>query len=456
MSPNQKKYRKTYAGSISRRDFSKSLVASAFAFNFFPKSTFGANSRLQVASIGIGGKGFSDVSGIAGAGGHIVALCDVHDKRRVKKGNKDHTLNFPKAKFFRDFRKMLESMDSEIDAVSISTPDHTHFHPARMAIMMGKHVYCQKPLTHSIWEARELRLLARKHKVRTQMGNQAHAGEPIRRAVEYIRSGLLGRVKEVHCWTNRPIWAQGMKSRPAGQKIEKGLDWDLWLGPAPETPYSSKYLPFSWRGWWDYGTGALGDMGCHIMDMPYWALDLGNPISVSASSRGNSEYAGPNASVVTYKFPRGPYSDALTFHWYDGNNRPDKSVYQESGLTQQQLSQQFESIIVGDRGKLYFQRGGMNWKTTPSDLLKDWKKPIKSIPRVKNEDQEWVDACLGKSGEALSRFEYSGRLTETVLLGNLAIRLNKKVEWNGRNLSSTNSPGAASLIKRAYRKGWEV
>jgi len=439
---------------FSRRDFSKSLFASAFAFSFIPKSVFGANDRLQVACIGIGGKGYSDVSGIAGAGAEIVGLCDVHDGRRVRNG-KDHTLNFPKAKFYRDFRKMLEEMDSSIDAVSVSTPDHTHFHPTRQSIMMGKHVYCQKPLTHSIWEARELRMLARKHGVKTQMGNQAHAGEPIRRAVEYIRSGMLGRVKEVHTWTNRPIWGQGMNQLPNPEPVPNGLDWDLWLGPAPQKPYSSKYVPFAWRGWWDYGTGALGDMGCHIMDMPYWALDLDHPSAVSASSQGNSNVAGPNASVVVYEFPKGPYSDALKFYWHDGNNIPPARIFQDTGMSGQQLIKRFESVIIGEKGKLFFQRGSLNWQTTPKDLLTDWHVPNRSIPRVRNEDQEWVDACLGKS-EALSRFEYSGRLTETVLLGNLAVRLNKKIKWNGKDLKSPNAPEAAKLIRRSYRKGWEV
>lgn len=440
---------------MSRRDFSKGLLASTLAFHILPSSARGANGRLQVACIGIGGKGYSDVSGVASAGADIVALCDVDDKRRVNRNSRDHTLNFPRARFFRDFRKMLESMDDRIDAVTVSTPDHTHFHPARMAIMMGKHVYCQKPLTHSIWEARELTRLAREHRVRTQMGNQAHAGEPIRRAVEYIRSGLLGRVSEVHCWTNRPIWKQGMTGRPVSEPVPAGLDWDLWLGPAPQTPYSSSYLPFSWRGWWDYGTGALGDMGCHIMDMPYWALDLGAPVSVSATARGNSAVSAPQSSVVTWEFPAGPYSDKLRFTWYDGNNLPPADVYRESGLNSGELAGQYESIIIGERGKLYFSRSSMNWKVSPVNLMRSWPRPPVSIPRVRNEDQEWVDACTG-NGQALSSFEYSGRLTETVLLGNLAVRLGRKIEWDSENLKATNAPEAASLIRRDYREGWAV
>lgn len=440
---------------MNRRQFSRSLFASALAFNYLPKSVFGANSRLQVACIGIGGKGYSDVSGVAGAGADIVALCDVHDGRRVNRNNRDHTINFPRARFYRDFRKMLESMGDRIDAVTVSTPDHTHFHPARMAIMMGKHVYCQKPLTHTIWEARELTRLASEFGVKTQMGNQAHAGEPIRRAVEYIRSGMLGKVTEVHCWTNRPIWPQGMSNLPAPGPVEAGLDWDLWLGPAPQRQFSREYLPFSWRGWWDYGTGALGDMGCHIMDMPYWALDLGYPESVSAISQGNSEFSGPTSSVVTYQFPAGPYSKKLKFVWYDGNNLPSVDLYRETGLNAQQLSSRFESIIVGDRGKLFFTRSSTNWTVTPSDLMRSWPKPVISIPRVRNEDQEWVDACKGHS-VALSQFSYSGRLTETVLLGNLAIRLNKEFKWDGQKMASPDTPEAAALIRRPYRQGWEI
>ncbi|MGY8687507.1 MAG: Gfo/Idh/MocA family protein, partial [Verrucomicrobiales bacterium] len=299
----------------SRRSFLKQAGATAFAFQVVPSRVFGANERLAVGSIGIGGKGAGDVKDIAAAGADIVALCDVDESRR----GKDMTEAHPKAPFYKDFRLMLEKEGKHLDAVSVSTPDHLHCHAAVTAMRMGKHVYVQKPMAHSIWEARLMAQVAKEQGVATQMGNQAHAGEPIRRAVELIRSGIIGKVKEVHAWTNRPIWPQGMSSMPKAQPIPNSLDWYLWLGPAPDRPYHQSYCPFKWRGWWDFGTGALGDMGCHIMDMPFWALDLKHPTSVEAKSDGATYLSAPRASTVTYQFPAGQYSKDLKFCWYDGN-----------------------------------------------------------------------------------------------------------------------------------------
>ena len=252
---------------LSRRKFI-GASSSAFAFQFVPSRVWGANERINLAGIGVGGKGTADVASAAKAGANVVALCDV-DLNRGAKSIKE----FSDAKVYSDFREMLEKQ-KDIDAVTISAPDHIHGVAAMAAMDLGKHIYCQKPLTHSIYEARTLTKAAARNKLVTQMGNQAHAGEPIRRAVELVRAGIIGKVSQVHVWTNRPIWPQGMADRPVKEKIPAGLDWDLWLGPAPKVPYTSKYVPFKWRGWWDYGTGALGDMACHIMDMPYWALDL--------------------------------------------------------------------------------------------------------------------------------------------------------------------------------------
>ena len=276
----------------SRRFFLKQSVAAAAVATFVPKLAFGAGERVRVGCIGIGGKGASEVTGVAGAGGQIVALCDVDDNRRKRKG-KDAREAFPKAKFYRDFRVMLDQEARRLDAVTVSTPDHTHCHASVMAMRLEKHVYCQKPLTHSIGEARLMAQTAEEFGVATQMGNQAHAGEPIRRAVEWVRAGLIGKVREVHTWTNRPSWPQGMAQRPEPEPVPAGLDWDLWLGPAPSRPYAQGYCPFKWRGWWDFGTGALGDMGCHIMDMPYWALDLKYPTTVEADCEGNTEDSAP-------------------------------------------------------------------------------------------------------------------------------------------------------------------
>ena len=247
---------------MNRRRFLRASAVATMGFQVVPSRVFGANSRLAVAGIGAGGKGRADITGAAKAGADIVALCDVDDDRGANMF-KAH----PKAKRFKDFRVMLEKMGKSIDACTISTPDHTHAVATSLAMKMGKHCYTQKPLTHNVYEARHLTKLAAETGVATQMGNQAHAGEPIRRAVELVRAGIIGNVTEAHIWTNRPIWPQGMKARPAKADIPKGLDWDNWLGPVPFREYGKGYVPFAWRGWWDFGTGALGDMACHIMDL---------------------------------------------------------------------------------------------------------------------------------------------------------------------------------------------
>ena len=435
--------------SLSRRKFIKASAAGTFAFQFVPSRVFGANERVAVAGIGSGGKGASDIAGASGAGADIVGLCDVDEGRAAGTFKK-----FPKAQRFKDFRKMLEKMGDTIDAVTVSTPDHMHFHAALHAIRMGKHVYVQKPLTHSIWEARTLAIEAAKHKVITQMGNQAHAGEPIRRAVELIRAGIVGKVKEVHTWTNRPIWPQGQAKALPRQDIPKGMDWDQWIGPAPMREYNAGYAPFKWRGWWDFGTGALGDMGCHIMDMPFWALDLKHPVAVEAKQEGNTAESGPNRSIITYTFPAGKYNYKMPFLWYDGGFMPEESVF-EGTIVNSKSAKKFDMIIIGDKGKFLFNRNSTKWKTTPESLAGKLT-PERTVPRVKNEDQEWIDAIRGNGSKPLSGVHYSGLFTETVLLGNLAIRLGKQIDWDGPNLKATNAPGAAPLIKREYRKGWEV
>jgi len=439
---------------FSRRSFLRQSGAAIAVCTIVPDHAFGANDRVHVGCVGVGGKGASDVSGAAGSGGTIVALCDVDDNRRKRK-DKDIRDTYPKAKMYRDFRVMLEEEGKRLDAVTVSTPDHTHCHAAVTAMRMGKHVYCQKPLTHSVWEARLMAETAQEFGVATQMGNQAHAGEPIRRAVELIRAGLIGKVSEVHTWTNRPIWPQGMAKRPKTEPVPSGLDWDLWLGPAPLRPYNSAYCPFKWRGWWDFGTGALGDMGCHIMDMPFWALDLRHPTSVAAEAEGNTAESGPTKSTVTYEFPAGEYCHDLKFVWYDGKRLPSQEVLGDGDIPPERVGSQFDLVMIGDKGKFFFKRSRDNWVTSPASLLEDLGAPPKTIPRVADEDVEWIEACKG-GPPALSNFGYSGPFTETVLLGNLAIRLGEKVEWDGPQMKATNLPAADSLIRREYRKGWEL
>ena len=438
----------------SRREFVKAATVGAFAFHIVPQSAFGANERVNVACIGIGGKGRSDVEGVAAAGANIVALCDVDDNRRVKRA-KDPREQFPKASFHRDYRTMLERLGKSIDAVTVSTPDHTHCHAAVTAMRAGKHVYCQKPLTHSVWEARLMAETAKEFKVATQMGNQAHAGEPIRRAVELVRAGVIGKVREVHAWTNRPIWPQGMKELPAGMPVPKGLSWDLWQGPAPAREYNEAYCPFKWRGWWDFGTGALGDMGCHIMDMPYWSLDLKYPKRVSATSKGNTPVAGPTAATVTYEFPAGKYNHDLKFVWYERDTRPPRSVVADLKMPTNDILKKYDLVMIGDKGKFFFHRARLDWVITPEQTAKEFQAPEKTIPRVANEDVEWINACKGGPA-ALSNFSLSGPFTEVVLLGNLAIRLGGSIEWDGPKMKAKNRPEAAALVKRPYRKGWEL
>jgi predicted dehydrogenase len=246
-----------------------------------------------------------------------------------------------------------------------------------------------------------------------------------------------------------------MTARPASEPVPSGLDWDLWLGPAPLRPYNGAYCPFKWRGWWDFGTGALGDMGCHIMDMPYWALDLKYPTSVTADSQGNTKESGPTESTVTYEFPAGKYCHDLKFVWYDGGRLPADDVLADAGIAPARVRSQFDLVLVGDKGRFFFKRNNEKWLTAPAHLLEDFDAPAETIPRVADEDVEWITACKGGPA-ALSNFAHSGPFTEVVLLGNLAIRLGEKVEWDGPNMKATNLPAADALIKREYRKGWEL
>lgn len=485
---------------INRRKFS-ALASSAFAFTYIPKRVWGANDRFYVAGIGVGGKGAGEVSDITAAGGQYVALCDVDATRASKSFS-----SIKGAKIYTDFREMLDK-EKGIDAVTVSTPDHTHAIAALTAMALGKHVYCQKPLTYTIHEARLMSRAAHYYGVKTQMGNQAHAGEPIRRAVELVRAGIIGPVREVHAWTNRPIWPQGQaaldeRTKLAGQPKPADLNWDLWLGPAKPREYNACFVPFKWRGWWDFGTGALGDMACHIMDMPYWALDLGAPSTVEAESGGMTKETGPNWSTITYQFAKresvgggtlggsvGPRATveqpAVKFVWYDGmrdgrQNAPYELLAQgtaeakkspasaevdsktdeskkarKRALTAIDDPGRWDLILVGDRGTMLFNRGSTGWVVTPGDRAQEFAVAPLSLPRVPNEDVEWITSCQG-GPKALSSFDYSGPFTEMVLLGNLAIRLGKKIEWDAKLLKVKNAPEADALIRSEYRQGWTL
>lgn len=298
--------------------------------------------------------------------------------------------------------------------------------------------------------------VAKETGVVTQMGNQAHAGEPIRRGVELIRAGIIGQVNEVHVWTNRPSWPQGV-ARPMGEHaVPNTLDWDLFLGPAPWRPYHPDYAPFKWRGFWDFGTGALGDMACHIMDMPYWALDLGAPQTVEAWQEGMTQESAPTASRVTYEFPARGDKPPVKLTWYDGKVG-GKQHFPPTEVVQGEDISKYGAVLVGSKGTMFFNRAHTNWLIKANGVMATMTEIPQSIPRVKNEDKEWLDAILaGKPDQPLSNFSRSGPFTEMVLLGNLAIRLGKPIHWDSQKLRATNAPEATALIQRAYRKGWEI
>ncbi|MEC8929036.1 MAG: Gfo/Idh/MocA family oxidoreductase [Verrucomicrobiota bacterium] len=430
---------------LTRRRF---LQASAVALPaFVPSRVFGANDRLNVAAIGCGGKGAVDIDGCARE--NIVALCDVDYTRAAATFKR-----FDNANRYPDFRVMMEKEGKHIDAVTVSTPDHTHAVAAALALRMGKHVYCQKPLTHKVDEARLLTKLAREKKVATQMGNQGHSNPDSRRLVELIRGGALGKVKEAHVWTDRPIWPQGIDRPKDTPRVPDTLDWNLWLGPAPQRPYHPAYVPFKWRGWWDFGTGALGDMGCHNQDLAYWALDLRDPVTVEATSHSSvNEETAPKWSVVQYLFPKNKRRGAVKLVWYDGGKKPDPALVKEKTLPKN------GSIIIGTKDTLYVPMYWGPGRFLSGAKMSDFKNIPETLPKPKNfgrhHYQEWIDACKGGPA-ALSNFDYAGPMTESVLLANVALRAGRKIEWDAQAMRVTNHPKANAFVRHSYRKGWKL
>lgn len=397
------------------------------------------NQRVNFASIGVDGKGQSD-SGDAGRLGQMVAICDIDD-RKLEKAK---VTRFKEAKTFFDFRTMLEEMGDKIDAVTVSTPDHTHAVAAAMALRMGKHCFVQKPLTHTIYEARVLSELAAEKKVATQMGNQGTAGSRLRKGAAIMKSGALGTIKEVHVWTNRPVWPQGLE-RPAGTPVPGYLHWNEWLGPAPERPYNEAYHPFKWRGFWDFGTGALGDMACHTVNMPFMGLNLRDPVSVEAKTSGHNQETYPAWSHITFEFPELGGRPALKMYWYDGGQKVDPKL-----LDGEKLSDS-GSLVIGEKGKIMSTDDyGGEWK------LLGMKEPDVDYVESPGHFEEFVRAIQG--GEpAMSNFpNYAGPLTETILLGNLAVWSGKKVEWDAKNMKATNAPELDKIVKSEYREGYSL
>jgi predicted dehydrogenase len=430
------------ARKTTRREFLKQTLTAGMGLLFL-KSGFGKgqspNDKLNIAIIGTGGRGWDNLMAVSSE--HIVALCDVDLERLAPAAQA-----FPKAALYVDYRRMLERQRN-IDAVVISTPDHHHALPALIALQLGKHVYCEKPLVHSVWEARAVREAARRAKVATQMGNQAHASDNLRRAVEIVRSGVIGAIREVHCWTDRPIWPQGIDRPTETPPIPSTLFWDLWLGPAPARPYHPAYHPFAWRGWWDFGTGALGDMGCHIIDTAYWALELGLPVSVEAEGEPRHPETGPKWSIVQYEFPARKGMPPVRLIWYDGGRKPRNELVEGKPLAPN------GTLFVGEKGVIYFPHADRCF-LFPQAKFADFQPPAPSIPRSPaGHHAEWIQAC--KTGSpTFSHFEYAATLTEAVLLGNVAFRVGQKIFYDAQQGRVTNVPEAERYVRPPYRKGW--
>ncbi len=479
---------------FSRRNFIGTTASVVAGFTIIPSHAVAGlghvapSDKLNIAGIGIGGKGKVNLRNMPGQ--NIVALCDV---------DWDYAdgvfKTYPDARKWKDFREMLDKQ-KDIEAVVIATPDHTHAVQAMMAMQLGKHVYCQKPLTHTIWEARQLTQAAERYKVATQMGNEGHSNDEVRSVTELIHAGVIGDVYEVHASTNRPIWPQGLHRPEEEQKIPKTLDWDLFLGTAPYRPYNEAYHPWSWRAWWDYGTGALGDMGCHVLDVPFYAMNLKYPITVQSSSTLVNTESAPQASRVEYTFPARknlPYTamPELKLVWYDGGITPHRFADLPENVSLDQIN-----IFVGTKGKIISTNYGAGYKV----IVNDYQKPPQTLDRIPDHslgggrhEMDWVRACKEDASsrkEACSNFSYAGPLTEMVLMGNLAIRLQdlqRELEWNSEKMEFSNIGGnekmnlitshtykkvnkqpqfktdrekvnasefANEMIKHTYRKGW--
>ena len=440
---------------MSRRTFVKATSAAVGAALFVPASAFGANEKLSVACVGVGGRGGEDMDGVSRE--NVLAICDCDERTLKKAGAK---AEIAKARQFTDFRVMLEEMGDKLDAVVVGTPDHTHAPVALMAMRMGKHVYCEKPLAHNVREIRLMRELAKEKKLATQMGTQIHAGDNYRRVVELIRAGAIGTVERAHNWVPTSYsGSQKNVKRPTGtHEVPKGLHWDLWLGPAAERPYHPDYHPFWWRGWWDFANGALGDMACHHMDLPHWALDLRDARTIESQGPDPDPEVAPPWQIVDFHYPARGDKPPVHLTWYHGGKRPpglDEIEAKQAENAKEKKPQKWSAgtLFVGDKGMLLadYDRHVL----LPEADFKDYKRPEKSIPKSPGHHNEWVRAC--KEGtQTLCNFDYSGALAETVLLGCVAHKAGTKIEWDARAMKITNAPAANKFLTREYRKGWEI
>jgi len=445
-----------YAG-ISRRQLMGGAAAVAAAFTIVPSHVLGGrgnnvpSNKLNVAGIGVGGRGASDINACENE--NVVALCDV-DVDRAKGTFK----KFPNARVYKDFRRMLDAEAKNIDAVTIGTPDHIHAPAAIRAMKMGKHVYCEKPMAHTICEAREMTRVAKQTGVVTQMGNQGHAGEGLRLTYEFIHDGAIGTIREVHVWSDRagtaerPWWPQGIDRPKDTPSVPETLDWDLWLGPARWRPYHSAYVPHDWRGWFDYGCGALGDMAVHNANPAFFCLDLGAPIAAEAESSPVNNETFPLWSIIKYYFAAKGDRPAVKMTWYDGGKKPPNPPE----LKGRELKSN-GILFVGSKGKILCGSHAGSPALLPEELSRSYKKPAKTLKRSPGHHQEWIQACKdNRPQDAKAGFWYSGPFTEALLVGNLAVRLGRRVEWNAETMRSPNVPEADNYITKFYRAGWAI
>lgn len=429
---------------MTRRQFLKqsaALSTAAIAGGVWSETkaadSLSANEKLKVLCVGTANRAGANVDGVKGE--NIVGLCDI-DAKFLEKA----AARFPSAKTYRDYREMIAQEADNADAIVIATADHNHAPAAIRAINAGLHCYCEKPLTHTVHESRLLAEAAERKGVATQMGTQIHAGNNYRRVVEIIRAGTIGDIAEVHVWVGKG-WGGGERPE-TGDPVPEHLDWDLWLGPAPVRPYKAgRYHPANWRRWWDFGQGTLGDMGCHYMDLPFWALDLRYPTSVTAEGPEVHPETCPLGLTVHYEFPARGDLVPLKLTWYDGDHIPQTVAGEQAGRS--------GVMFVGSEGKMFANYG--SYKLFPEDKFKDFTPPAESIPNSIGHHNEWIQAC--KNGTPTTcNFDYSGALTEAVLLGNVAYRAGQTLKWDGNNMRATNCPEADELITKQYRAGWEV
>jgi predicted dehydrogenase len=447
---------------INRRQFVESAAGVA-AFTIVPRHVLGGpghtppSEKLNIAGIGVGGQGGGDLRQLEFE--NIVALCDVDQVRA--KGTFER---FPNAKKYRDFRVMLDKEDKNIDAVVVATPDHVHAAAAMATMKRGKHVYVEKPLAHSIHEVRQMTDMARKTGVATQMGNHGHAAETMRLLKEWIEDGAIGEITHVDAWTPHAVWPQGIDRPTDTPPVPDTLDWDLWIGPAPMRPYSPAYLPMLWRGWWDFGTGGLGDMGCHIFDPVFYAMDLTHAVSAEASysqfvpvvtwDKPFNDESYPRASIIHYYFARRNGGEPLKLTWYDGGLMPERP---RDLPPERRMGSAYGGVLFhGTKGKIIAgAHGADGLRILPESLMQSYQRPEKRLPRSVGHHKEWAEACKGGPRPG-SNFDYAGPMTEAVLLGNVTIRVGQRVEWDPAAMKVTNVPEANQWLRRDYRDGWSL